>query len=108
MASQNLSRWAHPLAAGQGTPRDYAEARQWLERAALQGLPEAQVAVAQIFRDGLGVTRNGPEALSWHKKAAVAGYAEAQYALGEMYADIGVTQRTTPCIWRTVEVGNDS
>lgn len=57
----------------------------WIERAARQGLPDAQLALARMFRDGAGVLPSGPDATNWFRQAALQGTAEAQYSLGEMY-----------------------
>jgi hypothetical protein len=80
---------------GGGLLQGGGDANRWIERAAQQGLPDAQLALAHVFRDGVGVRRSGADAITWFYQAARQGSAEAQYALGEMYREansIPVTQ----------------
>ncbi|MCR5259241.1 MAG: sel1 repeat family protein [Desulfovibrio sp.] len=70
---------------GEGVPQDYAEARRWLEKAALQGHAKAQCSLGILYYKGQGVRQNYAEAHRWLEKAAAQGLAVAQYNLGAMY-----------------------
>ena len=39
---------------GEGVPQDYREARFWIEKAARQGLADAQTRLGTLYRDGTG------------------------------------------------------
>lgn len=56
-----------------------------LEAEAKAGDLPSQVALAQIYRDGLGVPADAPRAFEWALTAAEAGSAGAQFGLGAMY-----------------------
>ena len=70
---------------GEGVPQDYAEARRWLEKAALQGHAEAQCNLGILYYKGQGVRQNFAEARRWFEKAAAQRDADAQFNLGAMY-----------------------
>lgn len=67
-------------------PPDATSAIADLRGRAQQGDVEAEVALAQRYRDGAGVPRNEAAALEWYKAAASQGYPAAQYAIGEELA----------------------
>ena len=54
---------------GEGVPQDYAEARRWLEKAALQGHAKAQCNLGILYYKGQGVRQNYAEAHRWLEKA---------------------------------------
>lgn len=89
---------------GRGVPVDSEKSRAWfdlaknrgvvqgvsdtlanLERAANNGDPVAQNALAAMYRDGDGIEPNAAAAHSWFQRAAKQGYYPAQAALGVMY-----------------------
>ncbi|WP_418319355.1 tetratricopeptide repeat protein [Piscinibacter sakaiensis] len=94
------------LAAGAESGRCHQQARDWLERAALQGHAEAQCALGSWHAQGRGPTPDfvgtegmddwvaaghGPApdfvvAREWFEKAAEQGHARAQWLLGNLYA----------------------
>src|SRR5437879_12833870 len=53
-----------------------------LRKHAEKGSPEAQTALARMYRDGQGVRQDLGEAARWFRQAAVQGYAEAEGSLG--------------------------
>src|SRR5438105_9430600 len=74
-------------AKGEGVPKDFAQARQWYEKAATQGNAQAQVNLGEMYARSEGVPQDYDKAMEWIQKAAAQGHARAQVDLGEMYAD---------------------
>ena len=70
---------------GQGVPQDYAQARQWYEKAAAQGNKIAQTNLGILYANGHGVPQDYVMARQWYEKAAAQGNAAAQYSLGWLY-----------------------
>lgn len=101
-----LARSGHALAQsrlgqlyyhGHGVRESDALALQWFERAARQGLAEAQFHLANMYAYGLAALP--PEAdgarlaAQWYFEAARQGHADAQYSLGILFlTGSGVTQ----------------
>ncbi len=69
----------------EGVPQDYAKARAWYEKAAAQGVAEAQHNLGILYDNGWGVRQDYARARAWYEKAAAQGVAEAQYNLGVLY-----------------------
>lgn len=63
------------------------ESFYWILRAAKNGLPEAQIELAQLFIEGRHVHKNTSTAFYWFKRAAKAGHPYAQYRVGTMLLD---------------------
>jgi TPR repeat protein len=83
---------------GHGVRESDAQAVQWFERAARQGLAEAQFHLGNMYAYGLadpgGDTDPGRLAAQWMFEAARQGHADAQYSLGIMFlTGKGVEQR---------------
>jgi len=72
---------------GQGVPQDYAQARQWWEKAAIQGNADAQYNLGFLYDNGQGVSQDYAQARQWYEKAAIQGNANAQANIGRMYAN---------------------
>jgi TPR repeat protein len=70
---------------GRGVQRDYKQAFQWHQKAALQGKADAQYVVGAMYYTGNSVPQDQKQAVTWFRKAAEQGHAEAQHALGLMY-----------------------
>lgn len=68
-----------------GVERDYERAHKWYLRAAKQDSLEAQVKVAEMYRNGQGVEKNMHEARTWYQKAAEQGDGDAAFELGVMF-----------------------
>ena len=64
---------------------DPHKAREWYEKAALQGHAVAQLALASIYEQGDNVERDIEKAKMWYEKAALQGAASAQLRMGEFY-----------------------
>ena len=62
-------------------------ARQWYEKAAAQGLAQAQHNLGLLYANGHGVPQDYATAWGWYEKAAAQGNAEAQTNLGWLYAN---------------------
>jgi TPR repeat protein len=65
---------------------DYAQAFQWLRRAADLGDAGAMFSVAVMYRAGAGVAMDKAESLVWLNRAAQAGNLNAINTLGRIYA----------------------
>ena len=50
-----------------------------------QGIPEFQVIVADMYREGAGTDVNIEKAISWYQEASTNGNLEATYKLGVAY-----------------------
>ena len=58
---------------------------EWIRAAAINGNPEGQEMLGEIYSGGLGVPENQETAVKWYRKAAMQGNADAQSKLGECY-----------------------
>ena len=56
-----------------------------VQKAAEQGLAEAQIVLAAMYANGEGVMRDDQQAVAWTRKAAEQGLVEAQLVIGAMY-----------------------
>ncbi|MDA1100137.1 MAG: tetratricopeptide repeat protein [Proteobacteria bacterium] len=65
---------------------DYTLALAEWRAAADAGDPDAQIALAELFIQGLGVARNPSMAVHWYRRAAHQGALIAQLNLGDLYA----------------------
>ena len=82
---------------GHGVRESDAMALQWFERAARQGLAEAQFHLGNMYAYGLADPGGDADpnrlAAQWYFEAARQGHAEAQYSLGIMFlTGTGVVQ----------------
>ncbi len=50
-----------------------------------QGIPEFQLILADMYREGAGTVSNMQEAISWYEEASSNGNIEATYKLGVVY-----------------------
>jgi TPR repeat protein len=64
---------------GYGVPRDYANAREWYEKAAAKDSVEAMANLGALFVNGLGVPQDYTKAREWYEKAADKGDASARW-----------------------------
>lgn len=76
---------AELLTRGLGIRTDEKAAAGWYEKAAAQGVPEAQFQLALLQIDGKYVEKNEKAALELMKKAADAGNPLAQFNLAQLY-----------------------
>lgn len=74
---------------GHGVRESDALAQQWFERAAVQGLAEAQFQLANLHAYGLSTVPADTDPLrlaaQWYHEAAAQGHAQAQYSLGILF-----------------------
>ena len=68
---------------GQGCDPDESKAASWFERAATQGLVEAQIALGDAYRSGRGVSADEAVARQWYEKAARQGNETATKRLAQ-------------------------
>ena len=71
---------------GYNVSQDYSQARQWLEKAAVQGFALGQFWLGRMYKDGSGVPQDYAQARQWLEKAATQGNANAQFDLESLYA----------------------
>ena len=72
-------------------PVTYPEAMQWYERAAGEGVADAQFLLGRMLETGRFRARDPAAAAGWYEKAASQGHALAQFRLGTMYeAGLGI------------------
>lgn len=66
-------------------PGDWSQAAALFQKAAEQGLADAQSRLAQVYRGGFGVARNPVLAVSWARKAADQGDVNSALLLADAY-----------------------
>jgi len=65
--------------AGIGVPQNYAKGVYWLQKAAQQGVAEAEDTLGDVYYYfGHGVPQNYAKGVYWYQKAARQGVAEAE------------------------------
>jgi TPR repeat protein len=70
-----------------GLEQDHANAMRCYRKAAEQGFPSGQTALANCYQHGLGVLEDDIEAVKWYRKAAEQGDDMAKFKLACCYAD---------------------
>lgn len=65
----------------------YREKVDWYQKAAEQGLAEAQLKLGLCYDNGLGVLKNYTNAIYWYKRASEQGYYKAKNNLACTYVD---------------------
>ncbi|MGH7865082.1 MAG: tetratricopeptide repeat protein [Candidatus Binataceae bacterium] len=78
---------------GAGTPRDYAKAIHWFERAALAGHPQAQRHLGSMFRQGLGTPKDDFRAFGWYDAAYRSGDPNARAYMKWCALVVGANQQ---------------
>ncbi len=63
--------------------KDAKKAAQWFQKAASQGLMEAEIVLAALYDSGVGVNLNVREADKWYKRAADHGSGTAKAITGK-------------------------
>lgn len=78
-----------------GRQRDEAEARRWLERAAMQGFDTAELDLGTWLVEGRGGAKNAKAGFNWLRRAALSGNVAAQNRVAKLYMQgIGVEPDT--------------
>ena len=75
-----------------GVEKDEKQAAVWMEKAANQGLVDAQVVMAALYDRGMGVTGDRDKATQWYEKAAAKGHGTSLAILGKNDAAKGSVQ----------------
>ena len=65
--------------------KHYKQAFDWYQKAAKQGVGQAQFYLGLIYLKGKGIAKNYKQAFDWFQKAALQGHVEAQTKLGAIY-----------------------
>lgn len=76
----------------EGVEQDDKQAALWMEKAANQGLVDAQVVMGAMYDRGLGVTADRDKATQWYEKAAAKGHGTSLAILGRNDAAKGSVQ----------------
>jgi TPR repeat protein len=76
----------------EGFEKDEHKAAEWMEKAANQGLLDAQVVMAAMYYRGMGVNSDRDKATDWYEKAAKQGHATSLAILGRNDAANGSVQ----------------
>lgn len=83
-----------------GFSQDFNKAFEWYQKAASNGLAEAQYKLGMLFGNGDGVPKDSGKAFEWYLKAAMQGHAGAQAELGHSYEyGIGVSKDSAKAVW---------
>ena len=69
---------------GEGCTQDLKKALHWYEKAAQQGLAEAQLNYGIMYGKGEGCTKDMQKAKTWLQKAADQGLKEAKELLAKL------------------------
>ena len=70
---------------GKGTDKNFEQAFEWFEKAALQDFTPAQYNLAVLYDKARGTKENPEQAFHWYEKAAEQEHAQARYNLAIMY-----------------------
>lgn len=65
--------------------QNFLQAFYWYEKAALNGLPDAQDYLANMYYHGKGTSKNYIKAAEWWTEAALSGKEDAQLTLSKLY-----------------------
>lgn len=76
----------------EGYQPDEKLAAEWMEKAAAQGVVDAQVVMAAFYDRGLGVSADRDKATAWYEKAAAQGHGTSLAILGRNDAAQGSVQ----------------
>jgi localization factor PodJL len=94
LAQYHLSAMYNTGAAG--LAKDPVKARQWAERAASAGVPDAMYNLGLYLFKGTGGATDQTQAAEWFRRAAMAGLPNAQFNLANLYENgAGVPQNLT-------------
>lgn len=75
---------------GLGVTKDYSQAFKWLNKAATQGNPEAQIGMGSLYKNGWGVRKDCYIAMTWYLRSVAHGNTDAMNNIGYLYkTDLG-------------------
>ena len=75
-----------------GLEKDEKQAAVWMEKAANQGLVDAQVVMGAMYDRGMGVVGDRDKSTQWYEKAAAKGHGTSLAILGKNDAAKGSVQ----------------
>lgn len=75
-----------------GLEKNEMKAAEWMEKAAKQGLVDAQVVMGALYDRGMGVPNDRDKATQWYEKAAAKGHTTSIAILGRNEAAQGSVQ----------------
>lgn len=90
---------------GEAVPKDDVRALEWFQKAAGQGLAEAEYTLGMMYYEAQGAARDYVQAAQWLHKAAEQGLAESQFNMGMMYCYGRGVERWPLKIGQSVKVG---
>lgn len=67
----------------EGVEQDEKQAALWMEKAAIQGVVDAELVMAAMYDKGLGVLADREKSTRWYEKAAAKGNTTALAILGK-------------------------
>lgn len=76
----------------EGIDKDEQKAAEWMEKAANQGLVDAQVVMGAMYDRGMGVIGDRDKSNHWYEKAAAHGHGTSLAILGKNDAAKGSVQ----------------
>jgi len=79
---------------------DFEKARYEALVSAMDGRPEAQMLMGQLYLNGEGVGKDISLAIYWYEKAAEQGFSQAQFLVGSMHYEGKVTAKNYQKAWR--------
>lgn len=93
---------------GLGVPRDFIEARNWTEKAAVGGNTKAMHDLAVFYADGEGGPQSYAAAAEWFRMAADFGVVDSQYNLAVLYENgLGISPSQAEALyWYEVAAAN--
>jgi TPR repeat protein len=86
---------AHCYQSGAGVKRNYAEALQWVRKAAARGSEKARLGLGLAYRDGKWVERDYAQAYHWLDLAALQGNTNAIAARDDLFRRMTPEQRAS-------------
>ena len=72
---------------GRGVPRDYAKAREMLEKAAAGGNGASMNALGRLYRDGLGGRRDYGKAREWFERGSTVADSHSMINYADLYRE---------------------
>ncbi|MGI9412245.1 MAG: hypothetical protein ACR2PM_01150 [Hyphomicrobiales bacterium] len=105
-------RFIYQMGRSYAAAKEYADAKEWFERAADLGYPMAAVNIGEFNFEGWGYPKDSKQAARWYLKGAELGSARGHYLYGDLL-DLGVgverdPERAARYILDAIRKGNKS
>lgn len=101
-----MYRWGQDQ--GYDVPRDDSKVFYWIQKAADQGIAEAERYVGDAYMNGEGVDRDTDKAVIWYSKAGNHGNLAAQNILGSKFFNDGNFQKAFYWYYKAEQQGDKS